>query len=179
MPSWAVAVIVGLASGLLGTLATIGHERGAEFRTRMLAAADDFLQATARCGVWVTDARTAFHTNAADTELTRVIDGLRGERTALITVMLPRLQLLFGEASATWQKATVALSALDNIEGVCRAKRAKTGLRPTLYAMDSQVERWAEAVGTLGAATRADVRRGPVGRGLRHARRWHSPLSVD
>src|SRR6476620_10273469 len=44
-PTWAV-ILVGLAGGLLGstvaTLLTISHERAAEFRSRMLNAADDF-----------------------------------------------------------------------------------------------------------------------------------------
>jgi hypothetical protein len=47
MPVWA-AIIVGLGSGLAGsivsTLLTISHERGAEFRGRMLQAAEDFLR---------------------------------------------------------------------------------------------------------------------------------------
>jgi hypothetical protein len=48
-PTWAV-ILVGLAGGLLGsaaaTLLTISHERAAEFRTRMLNAADDFSTVT-------------------------------------------------------------------------------------------------------------------------------------
>jgi len=39
-----VGVGAGLLSGLIGTFLTISHERGAEFRTRMLAAAEDFLR---------------------------------------------------------------------------------------------------------------------------------------
>jgi len=48
MPVWAAVVIglgSGLLSGLVGTFATITHERGAEFRTRMLSAAEDFIRA--------------------------------------------------------------------------------------------------------------------------------------
>ncbi len=43
VPLWAT-LLIGLAGGVLGTLFTIGHERGAEFRTKMLPLADEFLQ---------------------------------------------------------------------------------------------------------------------------------------
>jgi len=43
MPTWLVALIVGLGSGLAGTFIRVAHERGAELRTRMLEAADDFV----------------------------------------------------------------------------------------------------------------------------------------
>lgn len=43
MPVWA-AILIALGSGLLGTLLTISHERGAEFRTRQLTSAEDFLR---------------------------------------------------------------------------------------------------------------------------------------
>jgi hypothetical protein len=47
MPTWAVVLVgitAGVASGLLGTLISTAHERRAEFRTRQLDAAADFLQ---------------------------------------------------------------------------------------------------------------------------------------
>ena len=44
-PTWAV-IVVAVASGLLGTLLTISHERAAELRTRMLNAADEFATGT-------------------------------------------------------------------------------------------------------------------------------------
>ena len=52
MPTWAVILVgisAGLLSGLVGTLLTISHERGAEVRTRMLAAAEDFLTTAKTC----------------------------------------------------------------------------------------------------------------------------------
>lgn len=52
MPVWA-AILVGVGSGLLsglaGTLLTITHERGAEMRTRMLTAAEEFIRAAEAC----------------------------------------------------------------------------------------------------------------------------------
>jgi hypothetical protein len=43
-----VAIVVGLGSGLgssmVSTLLTVSHERAAEFRSRMLQAAEDFLR---------------------------------------------------------------------------------------------------------------------------------------
>jgi hypothetical protein len=42
MPVWA-AIIIGLGSGTVGTLLSISHQRGAEFRTRMLEAAVEFV----------------------------------------------------------------------------------------------------------------------------------------
>lgn len=47
VPLWA-AILIGVSSGLLATLVRIGHERGAEFRTRMLNAAEGFLSAADR-----------------------------------------------------------------------------------------------------------------------------------
>ena len=48
MPSWVVALLVafvGLTAGLVGTFARIAYDRGAELRTRMLDAADEFVTA--------------------------------------------------------------------------------------------------------------------------------------
>jgi hypothetical protein len=47
MPIWA-AVLIALASGLLGTMARISYERTAEMRTRAIEAADEFAVATVR-----------------------------------------------------------------------------------------------------------------------------------
>lgn len=44
-PTWVtvvVALAAGLASGLLATMLRISHDRGAELRTRMVDAADEF-----------------------------------------------------------------------------------------------------------------------------------------
>jgi hypothetical protein len=51
VPGWLVALlvaIVGLVAGVLGTYVRIRYERGAEIRTRMLDAADEFVTAMTR-----------------------------------------------------------------------------------------------------------------------------------
>lgn len=45
VPTWA-AILIALTGGLIGVLARISHDRGAELRGRMLAAADEFLAAS-------------------------------------------------------------------------------------------------------------------------------------
>jgi hypothetical protein len=84
--------------GLLGTLMTISHERGAEFRSRMLTAADEFLQTVSALANSVAPVRWALEREPRVDE--EVADALR-TMEALYEELLPkaiRLELLFGDS---------------------------------------------------------------------------------
>jgi hypothetical protein len=169
MPEWAVAIVVGLASGLLGTLLTIGHERGAEFRTRMLEAADGFLNVAAACYELMTDVRKSFEGDERGDESGRKLDELRDARRNLLTINMPRIRLLFGGEgeSEAWERATDAHTALESFEAVYRSSRTATGLRLADGALESAVTRWSDAIGDFPRAARNDVRRSAIGTRLR------------
>jgi hypothetical protein len=181
-PLWATIVIAvssTLLGGLLGTLATIRHERGAEFRTRMLAAADDFLQAAGECTRLLGDVDRALKAEPRDdVELDRLFEQLREATRDLLIVTLPRIQLLFGVESLAWEKAATAHSALGELTFWLRAKRSPTS-NPTEFAIRRAAEPWANAVGGFGKAARADVRRGvfraTVARAVRSWRKVGDP----
>jgi predicted NodU family carbamoyl transferase len=134
MPSWIVAVIVGVGSGLLGTLIRIAHERGTELRSRMLTAADDFILA-------LNDADAALG-NA----LQPLIDYLQGfapdheeekpealarydasrEAAQKVLNLLPRLRLLFGVDSKATRYADAAAHGLETAYSNLSTMRAST-----------------------------------------------------
>ena len=98
MPVWA-AIIIGLASGLVssivGTLLTIRHERGAEFRTRMLTAAEDYLRFGNESTVpLLKEIRTAAQTRPVDEpRLNELMSALDENRATSLNELL-RIQLL-------------------------------------------------------------------------------------
>lgn len=59
VPLWA-ALLIGLGGGVIGTLVAQGLERGAEMRTRMLQAADDYLSAAIAAERAAEDLKNAF-----------------------------------------------------------------------------------------------------------------------
>ena len=91
--SWAVVVVgfVGaLLGGLLGTFATIRHERGAEIRTRQLNAAEAFLTAATRASNELRVPEQVTHDG--------IIEGYTRASEAILQ-HIPLVQLLFGRES--------------------------------------------------------------------------------
>jgi hypothetical protein len=121
----AVAIIVGIVSGLAGTLLRVSHDRGAELRSRMLDAADGFstrvveaLQAARHSTNailaqdeeqltdnelnWAPEAEEAFAT------FDRPVDDVQAR--------LARVHLLFGQHTPAGEAATEILKQLRSIE---------------------------------------------------------------
>jgi hypothetical protein len=108
VPLWAT-LLVGLGGGMLGTLLTIGHERGAELRTRMLTAADAYLQANMQMAAGVRGLRIALEAPTRPSQ--DVLERIRFEIQEVddrLTQLLGPIVLLFGPASATshWARET-------------------------------------------------------------------------
>jgi hypothetical protein len=160
VPSCVIPLIVGLASGLFGTLATITHERGAEFRTRMLSAADEFLQVTGKITVQIRDAKTAASKpKPTAEELKPHIAALKDARSDLVTQGIPRIQLLFGEKSRAWDRVLEADTALEGFIGAIESRLPSSGLHASDYLVKKCIESWVESIGNFGGAARTDVRR--------------------
>jgi hypothetical protein len=109
VPIWAAVVIglgSGLLSGLVGTFATITHERGAEFRTRMLSAAENFIHVAE--GV-----RQAVRVCRADLsdETYRTLEQRFDDLVPAVTLV----ELLYGHASATAVAARYVGSAVIDV----------------------------------------------------------------
>jgi hypothetical protein len=110
-PLW-VTVLVGVASGLAGTLVTISHERSAELRSRKLAAAEDFVAEVGKLvNALSRPAGVQFSDNIAAMK----------RATNLADIAIVRLVLLFGSRSGAVFDARKIIEdaeyALDLIEG--------------------------------------------------------------
>jgi hypothetical protein len=115
VPVWA-AVVVGLGSGLVSsivsTVLTISHERAAEFRSRMLLAAEDFLR---RAEVVRRLARRP-HDTAAGGPLGALLDAWDDLVSAVVLV-----ELLFGRDSEAAHWAREASNELKDVEEELRS----------------------------------------------------------
>lgn len=126
MTSAWITVIVAIVSGLAGTMLRISHDRGAELRTRMLNAADEFsiavvaalsrMRSTAgevsRAPRFpLVDRETESYTDAFQTELDEVNDAV-----ADTLEKLARVHLLFGDLSHTGRTATAIVDHLRNMD---------------------------------------------------------------
>jgi hypothetical protein len=108
-----VAVVVGLGSGLISsivsTLLTISHERAAEFRSRMLQAAEDFLRRA--------EAARRPRGTAVGEPLDALVEAWDDMVSAVILV-----ELLFGRDSEAAHWAREASNELKDVEGELRAE---------------------------------------------------------
>ena len=155
VPLWA-ALLTGLAGGVLGTLFTIGHERGAEFRTRMLTAADEFLQALIDAVNRVGDVNALIkHQRVPKIRLDEAFADLDAARDEL-GVMLGRINLLFGRDSPTWESASSADEAIRGSATVLRALRSGEPDDQNLYVYFAA--KLKAAADRFGADARSDVR---------------------
>jgi hypothetical protein len=155
VPLWA-ALLTGLAGGVLGTLFTIGHERGAEFRTRMLTAADEFLQALSRAVDRAGEANALLKQNRVPRA--RLDEALAELEAACeeLGAMLVRINLLFGGASRTWESASGAEKAVRDSAAVLQARRAGKPDDQNLYVYFAA--KLKAAADSFGADVRRDVR---------------------
>lgn len=156
MPVW-VAVVVGLGSGLVSsivsTLLTISHERAAEFRSRMLQAAEDFLR---RAEAVRRRARRPRGT-AAGEPLDALLDAWDDLVSAVVLV-----ELLFGHDSEAAHWAREASNELKDVEEELRsALEAPSDLTEPISEQQIKDHMLAagQAMDRFGAAAATQVRR--------------------
>jgi hypothetical protein len=149
MNLWA-AIVVGLGSGLFGTLATLSYEREAEFRRRMAAAADDYIALAMGLVHSIRDAHTQMEmgiqglsagpldAEPLDDRMARVFNDIDK-----MTLLLARIGLLFGTGRSADAAAMVA-------EAVDEARNA-------LYAERTDYQQRAPATVAAGKHTEASV----------------------
>ena len=162
MPVWAAVIIglgTGVASGLLGTILTISHQRGAEFRSRMLRAAEDFLRAAEQVRRLIRQPER------------EPVDAIRFVRAAwedlVPTVTL--VELLYGRDSQTAHLARATGNELQSVEEALQA--VIQGERAQWAAVNEHMAIAGEAINEFGRNAALDVRQGWLRRRPR-AIRW-------
>src|SRR6266508_697141 len=129
VPLWA-ALLVGLGGGvfgtLVGTLLTISHERGAEFRTRMLTAADDFLRTGTQLAQSIGAAEAAIIAKEPDAQVEPLWRAFQ-ESSSRFALEYSRVQLLFGAESRAFTAAVVAAEHVDKARQALRSMRNQPG----------------------------------------------------
>lgn len=102
MTAAVITVIVAIVSGLAGTMLRISFDRGAEIRTRMLNAADEFSIAT------ITALQEMHGESPAATNVNRAVNATFEK--------LARVHLLFGDQTGTGLAATATADGLRAME---------------------------------------------------------------
>ena len=134
MPAWLVAILVAVV-GFGGVFARIAYDRGADLRTRMLDAADDFVTAVTRAhdaiesaalptGLWVEFAwmDTPDHIRAERQDKAEAARAAASAAWETSRQRVPRISLLFGVNSPTAEAATRTDEALgEALVGLARA----------------------------------------------------------
>lgn len=156
MPVWA-AVVVGLGSGLISsivsTLLTMSHDRAAEFRSRMLQAAEDFL----RRAEAVRQAARRPRGTAAGEPLDALLDAWDDMVSAVVLV-----ELLYGRDSEAAHWAREASNELKDVEEELRsALEAPSDLTARISGQQIKDHMLAagQAMDGFGAAAAAQARR--------------------
>jgi hypothetical protein len=177
VPLWA-ALLIGLGGGVVGTLLTLSHERGAEMRTRMLTAADDFILTATQASHFARDLMHALQDEAplADTEERLTQLHASGDR---FDELLVRVTLLYGQSSATMSRGETFQDAfLAVTEGLAHWR--EHGASEEYKLSTAKLMVLADiAIAHFGRAARSDVRFG-IGARLfeyvrsRVARGWDS-----
>lgn len=155
MPVWG-AIIVGLGSGLgssiIGTLLTVSHERAAEFRSRMLLAAEDFLR---RAEAVRRFARRP-HSTAASEPLEVLLDAWDDLVSAAVLI-----ELLFrhGSEAAHWARETV--NELSDVAAELRAIEAHSDPYELVrkQRIEEHMSRAGDAMDRFGQVAPTQVRR--------------------
>jgi hypothetical protein len=159
MAVWA-AILIGLGGGVIGTLLSISHQRGAEFRTRQLDAAANFLESAEALR------RAARNPGGRSVAANRAIFADRWDE------LVPRVmlvELLFDDGSRTTYAARLAGSAfrevLDAID-----RYGGSGDEEELGAIAPAIDEASEALQMFTAAAPHDVRALPPVRAWRRLR---------
>ena len=146
-----------MAGGVLGTLFALSRERRAEFRTRKLHAADDFLQALTTASAHVAEVTSIFGDPEplAQSEVGVAFRRLEVARDEVLST-LARIDLLFGRGTPTWTSASSAYQAIHGAVGSLTELRAgyagaKTTSLPTPTRSTSQLTASARRYGTTCA----------------------------
>jgi hypothetical protein len=125
VPLWA-AILIGLTGGLVGVLARISNDRGAELRGRMLEAADEFIATAIPALIDLNEvAPTILSRDSGGAGITvwgakppeQSLPDIRAAVKAL-ELELARVHLLFGAESPTGMAAREVTSALRDANNV-------------------------------------------------------------
>jgi hypothetical protein len=159
VPLWA-ALLVGLGGGvfgtLVGTLLTISHERSAEFRTRMLTAADDFLRTGTQLAQSIGAAEAAIIAKEPDAQVEPLWRAFQ-ESSSRFALEYSRVQLLFGAESRAFRAAVVAVEDVDKARQALRSMRNQPG-SVTHQNYEKAFLEAAFAIGQFGQEARRDIR---------------------
>ncbi len=161
VPLWGT-LLIGLVGGVLGTLVgtalTISHERGAEFRTRMLTAADEFLQTAGISFRRATDLMTLLKRD--DQPPRDQVDAAFQDLEELgweLLLKLTRITLLFDEGSLAVNSALDASSAVE--EATKALRELQEGAPTAAEHLDSAYDKLTAAINRFGTDVRRDVRK--------------------
>jgi hypothetical protein len=157
VPLWA-ALVIGLGGGVLGTILTINNDRGAEFRTRMLTAADEFLQTLATCFHKLDDIDDLYDdTRKRDPAAIQAALTEAGKLEHELSLKNVRVDLLFGETSKASASAATATKAFHDLLFFLRTgPGAPPGIQERSEAAFKVME---EAGERFGEDVRGDIRR--------------------
>jgi hypothetical protein len=174
VPLWAT-ILVGLTAGVLGTLLTISHERGAEIPARMLEAADDYLQGLFAMATGLRSLRLAL--DAAERPPQAEIAAIREQIQEAADRLDPqrgRIPLLFGKSHTL----AVLLEVSRAIEELRKAYESWEAKEPNGKARVETAEDVAgAAIAKFAQAARRDLRYGMLSRLIdRLGRMVHTPV---
>lgn len=166
-----------MAGGVLGTLFALSRERRAEFRTRKLHAADDFLQALTTASAHVAEVTSIFGDPEplAQSEVGVAFRRLEVARDEVLST-LARIDLLFGRGTPTWTSASSAYQAIHGAVGSLTELRA--GYAGAKNHLASHADAFDIAVNGFSTAVRDDLRGAgselprQLGSQLRRLQRW-------
>jgi hypothetical protein len=176
-----IAILVGLGSGLFGTLATISYERDSEFRRRMPEAADEYVALTMRLVQTIRDSHNQIElamqgrsagpleTESLDDRMSRVFRDIDE-----LNLRLARIGLLFGTGQ-TADAAALAQAAVDTARNALYAERTAFERRApgtTDFGKYTQemIGAVLDAVVVFTLSARDDARMGRIARVARRAR---------
>jgi hypothetical protein len=166
VPLWA-AILIALGGGVLAVLVRIAYERGAEFRTRQIEAADEYLAVawrvmTACRQLWLPlYTRRALSGDDADLRF----EELRVARDDKM-LALSRMTLLFGESSPAGPTLIALDDALDGATGSLEVLYGRAtiesplpGLKPAQGLYTSAVQKIPPALAAFTDAVHKEMRR--------------------
>jgi hypothetical protein len=176
---WAT-LLLGFGAGVLATLVTIVHQRGAEMRTRQIGAADEYLSESIRSGQAARDLRQALSSSPpAPAERLDELGRSLEEVSDRLLEVVARIVLLFGADSTTWRYCQITYGTHARIVDALKDWRAQG---PQFDQRRLKVLRaeWPDtAVDDFALAARREVRFGMVARFYARLTRPATPASGE